>query len=228
MDERPASADIGLTDSEQRLLDHIRAGLVDAEIAVRLGITNAEVKSRTERLATKLRVSGRDGLKHGLESAEAVDFAAPSSLESTPRRLQLFAGLGGLGILVAVGSLVAIWAGQADEDPPAAAARDPSSDSVAPTATPRPLRGPTAVDGRMMYDLGPLFVHENGVEPVAEVDTREASVAITLQRGTRLALVSPAVTWIVFGSGPGVLQASAGLDAGTRWELIIYADENTV
>ncbi|MEX0781206.1 MAG: LuxR C-terminal-related transcriptional regulator [Dehalococcoidia bacterium] len=76
MDERP-SADtapaIALSDSEQRLLDHIRAGLVDAEIAVRLGVSHGEVKAGTERLAAKLRVRGRDELR-----------AAPQREESTP------------------------------------------------------------------------------------------------------------------------------------------------
>ena len=39
-----------LTEQEQRLLDLIRDGRVDAEIAVRLGISNVEAKERIEQL----------------------------------------------------------------------------------------------------------------------------------------------------------------------------------
>lgn len=52
----------GLSGSEQYLLDLIRDGRVDAEIAVRLAVPLSDVRERTARLAAKLGVVGREGL----------------------------------------------------------------------------------------------------------------------------------------------------------------------
>jgi DNA-binding CsgD family transcriptional regulator len=60
MEERSASA---LTPADEHLVAYIREGLYDAEIAVRLGITNRDVKERVERLVTKLGVRDRAELR---------------------------------------------------------------------------------------------------------------------------------------------------------------------
>ncbi|MGE3076303.1 MAG: helix-turn-helix transcriptional regulator [Dehalococcoidia bacterium] len=73
--ERPEFSRPGLTPSEEMMLGWIRDGLVDAEIAVRLGISNHEVKERIERLTSRLGVRNRDGLRNGASSSapEPVD-----------------------------------------------------------------------------------------------------------------------------------------------------------
>jgi DNA-binding NarL/FixJ family response regulator len=57
MNERPAGDDepaIALSATEEHLLAYIRAGVVDAEIAALMGLSNGDVKARVERLAAKL------------------------------------------------------------------------------------------------------------------------------------------------------------------------------
>jgi DNA-binding CsgD family transcriptional regulator len=185
MDERPASADIGLTDSEQRLLDHIRAGLVDAEIAVRLGITNAEVKSRTERLATKLRVSGRDGLRHATNHEEPAPEPPREPLATTQwrRALMPLAVTAGLALAFVAGLLVA---SRSDDDPDAASAGEPSpapTATVPITASAQPTQPPRieVIDGREMEYAGQLVtVALAGNAPVVGTSARERMLAVTL------------------------------------------------
>ncbi len=62
-DERPEFSRPSLAPSDEMMLRWIRDGLVDAEIAVRLGISNQEVKERIARLASRLGVRDRDGLR---------------------------------------------------------------------------------------------------------------------------------------------------------------------
>lgn len=62
-DEREAPATPRLTPSDELILDWLRSGLVDAEIAVRLGISNAEVKDRVERLVSRMGVRHREDLR---------------------------------------------------------------------------------------------------------------------------------------------------------------------
>ena len=61
--ERPEFSRPSLAPSEEMMLRWIRDGLVDAEIAVRLGISNQEVKERISRLASRMGVRDRDGLR---------------------------------------------------------------------------------------------------------------------------------------------------------------------
>ena len=62
MTENGESYPDGLTPAERRVLDYIRAGTLDAEIGVRMGIPVGDVKERTARMLQKLGLRERSQL----------------------------------------------------------------------------------------------------------------------------------------------------------------------
>jgi DNA-binding CsgD family transcriptional regulator len=225
MDERSALPAIALTDAEQRLLDAIRAGMPDAEIAVRLGISNAEVKARTERLAAKLGVEGRSALlEAGPPRAQEVRPADKES-PSRPGHLTRAEPILLIAIIVLCAAAGVWWLTRDANDSPAGRVST-EIPMAAPTAG-SPVPRLTVINGREMYDLGSLFKSETGT-PVAESESREAASVVTLQPGAQLEMVSPLITWVVFGAGPNVIQARGTLRSGETWQLAIWGDQTTI
>lgn len=79
-----AGAGPSLSPAEQRVLEHVRAGQLDAEIAVRLGVPIGEVKTRVESLMRKLGVSERAGLLSAAAAPATAGTAAPSAAPAPP------------------------------------------------------------------------------------------------------------------------------------------------
>ncbi|MEX0783068.1 MAG: helix-turn-helix transcriptional regulator [Dehalococcoidia bacterium] len=201
MDERSpdsASHTPDLTDSEQRLLDHIRAGLVDAEIAVRLGLSNAEVKERIERLAAKLRVDGRDALRTPLPAQESVAEPDATVPDSRPWRWAL------LPLAVTVGLAIAFIAGlwvasRGDNEPTLAAADAPTATTTSTPATASPAATSTprfeVMDGREMEYAGQLFR-----AAIAGSTTREGLTIVHLAGDGWIDLSAGAIEWSLFAN----------------------------
>ncbi|MCC7366000.1 MAG: hypothetical protein IT303_16670 [Dehalococcoidia bacterium] len=75
----------GLTPAEERLLEHVRAGMLDAEIAVRMGVPIGEVKDRLASLMRKAGASERAELLGGATVGPKVAAESPGDApESAP------------------------------------------------------------------------------------------------------------------------------------------------
>lgn len=73
-----------LSDSDRVILEHIRDGRVDAEIAVRLGMENRQLKARIESLMERLAVTTRPELRDRLAIPGAIDALRSTDTSDTP------------------------------------------------------------------------------------------------------------------------------------------------
>lgn len=228
----------GLTPSEEQLLEFIRDGRVDAEIAVRLGISNAEVKERTERLARKMRARDRAELRSGAPEEEL----APA--DDTPRRTVRDSTIGrwraataALAILVtAMAVFVFVTRGDGANEAPTVAAAVPSVPIGDVTVTPEPQPTPTAhtivLDGRVMLDAGQLF--KGGAQPVggsggvvpASVEARESLLVVELEWAAVLQFGSGPAEWSLWGAGPHVVQLVGNI-GNVTYLVAFYAQDGT-
>jgi len=170
-----------LSEGEERLLAFIREGRVDAEIAVRLGLSTGEVRERTRALAAKVGVPGKAELaafrgQHGSETP-ALDPGRNGLLARPAVAAGIVAGV----VLFALGA----WLGRStaeDSTRGATAATTPSPASVVtqpPATVPPPLV--LTLDGAAAMDLGQLVtVPAPALNPVLDVDRRETLAVVTL------------------------------------------------
>ena len=172
---RPRHPDV-LTPAEWRVLDALREGGTNAEIAARLGISPDAVKYHISNMLGKLSLQGRHELAAWRPDVErrrlGAVFAVPAALAYVVRPL-VWAGLGtaaAAGVVVAVAAAVAVVAvvlvGLPGSGEPSAVVRPPAAPPVttstppptptdapaaaatsAPTATPTPSPSPTPVPG---------------------------------------------------------------------------------
>ncbi|MFN0146306.1 MAG: LuxR C-terminal-related transcriptional regulator [Dehalococcoidia bacterium] len=112
-----------LTPSEQRVLEWLRDGLTNAEIAVRLGISPDGVKYHVSNMLSKLHLSGRE---------ELARWKPPRSAPA--KRLWLPVGLGSFLAVAGGVAIAGIVFYQAGDEPSAAA----TPAAVAQAATPTP------------------------------------------------------------------------------------------
>lgn len=206
-DAAPAFA---LTPPEEQLLALIRDGRVDAEIAVRLAISNAEVKERIERLVAKLGVRDRAALRNGptieLAATESGPVAAPSRWSVGPwvdRRLPVALAMG------AVIGIAATWFALRDEGASDAdrarslllqrLASEPSLQVLMTTPTPSASSTPTArtttIGGRVMLDAGQLFNRPGHPVAVAESEARESLLIVTLNDASTFVFDNGTIEW---------------------------------
>jgi hypothetical protein len=192
---------IELTDAEQRLLEHIRAGTVDAEIAVRLGITNAEVKSRTERLAAMLGVDDREALRAPPAPPPPVAIPPGEVAASRPLRSRLLplAVLAGLVIAFFAGLLLGS-PGEEDGSPVTADAASPTAVSSTPggSPVPAPTQPPRieVIDGRAMEYAGRLLYSPSfPSEPVVASTSREGLTVVQLAGDGWIQLNDGGIAW---------------------------------
>lgn len=223
-----------ITPPEVQLLDLIREGKVDAEIAVRLGISNAEVKDRTSRLANKLGAKDKAGLR---------DRAAPSSLATSAQgdstaelrkallRWRIVA-IAMTAVAVALGVFLVLGRdsgedatganANATEIPSAVATRSPSALA---SLTPTPLPSPTLIAGREMYDAGQLFVQRLGPNPISP-SNRESLIVVDFGGPAVIRYAGGPVTWRLQGSGPQSLYLSGSV-GGLNVRLLMQAQGQT-
>ncbi len=161
----------GLTPGEQHVLALIREGRLDAEIAVRLGVSVGDVKDRIQRILRKLDLhERRDLLDPSAERRvpaheDEVIIDATGGQPAPPARLawpSLPAKVAAGAVLLASGVFAASWAWSLGE-PAAGDARD---SSPAAQTTPVPgeaTRDAVIVDGPFAVTVTPTVLVVNGI-----------------------------------------------------------------
>ncbi len=220
----PVGADLTL--QEQQLLDLIREGKVDAEIAVRLGISNAEVKVRIERLMWRQGARTRAELRNPPPEGQtlAEDDRAPAPSSSAPSATRWRVSTAVLGVMVAALTtlVLVLWN---DRDAPAIPAialpTPPPSVPFTPTATVRPA----VIAGREMYDAGQLFVQGYNLL-TARPSNRESLIVVQLGQAATIRYGEAPVEWRREGGGPQALTLSGRV--GSRNVLLfLFAQDGT-
>jgi DNA-binding CsgD family transcriptional regulator len=231
-DAEPAVS-LELTPPEEQLLALIREGRVDAEIAVRLGITNRDVKERIERLVAKLGVRDRAELRDATPDEDQPAPALPPGPDRTaapvPRMWLAGAGLLGLAVGVALtwfamretGETVTLADFFANNSPVAIeSAGDRSAAVGSPTAT--ATTRSTTIAGRTMLDLGQMFARPGNPGVVTNSDAREDLLVVELVGSAVIRLASPSVEWRRTGGGLLSLNLTAkvaGLDVALFFQV---------
>ena len=145
---RPRHPDI-LTPAEWRVLDALREGGTNAEIAARLGISLDAVKYHISNMLGKLDLQGRHELAAWRPDAErrrlGAVFAVPAALAYVVRPL-VWVGLGtaaaagvAVGVVAAVAVVAVVLVGVPGNGEPSAVARPPLAPAEA-TSTRAPTR----------------------------------------------------------------------------------------
>lgn len=256
-DERDWQRPFELSPSEEMILGWIRDGLVDAEIAVRLGVSNADVKERIERLVTKVGVPSRAELREPEPEAEPVDAGEPEGLGWLEPVLEVRRWRPNpviLLVVVVVGAGLA-W-GLANFRDPRPAEDDFANELLRldvaryitledlritwdPTVT--PLRAPTPAtqrrDGRLMYDGGRVFVVERLDSGIASVEKLDHGLRVTLTGQGVFRFENATVKWIPQPSGPEERVFAGWIDGkvfdlhiepGDEWTDFLYGDWDTI
>ncbi len=146
---RPRHPDV-LTPAEWRVLDALRDGGTNAEIAARLGLSAETVKTHISNMLTKLELRDRRALvawrPEGRRGRLGALFALPAALWSLGRPL-VWVGAGAAalgGVVVVVVALVALEAVvEGDSDPSAAVAPPTDPTPAAPAPAPDACATPT-------------------------------------------------------------------------------------
>jgi len=225
-----------LSDSEERLLEFVREGRMDAEIAVWLGVSTGEVKGRIERLCAtvgaKDRAALRDGATaHGGADEPASDEARPEAEDGRPGRRIVAAVCAGVLAVALFGG----WFVQSDSRRSPAISTTTDAPQAAGAAQPSPLP-PTAVapratvvSGRAMHDVGSMFIVSG--KPFAAIDHVDAREALTVvylaAAGVARVDGGAGVTWN-YGGSSSYQVAFAATIAGQRILLsLIPGDAHT-
>jgi DNA-binding CsgD family transcriptional regulator len=210
-EERPEFSRPSLSPSEEMMLEWIRDGLVDAEIAVRLGISNQDVKERIERLASRMGVRDRDALRNPLSPHTSDDVDDMSGLLRWPvpedglskRRIPRPA-LMLVVVVIAAGVAFTL-----------SLLREPASDdrraddldkafvitsdglwvTSAGRATPTPIAPIVVRDGRAVVDAGVPFYVRGETSGIVEVSKIEGRHRLTLSGNGVLRLENGVVSW---------------------------------
>ncbi|MGE3075790.1 MAG: helix-turn-helix transcriptional regulator [Dehalococcoidia bacterium] len=231
---RPSAT--SLSPSEEQLLTLIREGRVDAEIAVRMGISNAEVKDRTLRLANKLGAADKNALRE-------MKIRTPLGESTDGPQGDIHASLLRWRMAVIVMATIAVVLGTllireraSHETTQVSPATGPS---VAPlalaTLTPTPLPSPSIIAGREMYDAGQLFVQRLGPNLISP-SNRESLSVVNLGGPAVVRYADGPVHWRFQGDGPQALSLSGNVggsnvllnivaQAGTQF---LYGDDDSV
>lgn len=199
--------------SDVLLIELVKEGRHDAEIAVRLGITTGELRERKADLRERLGTQ---------KYQELTDSVAPKASRQRRRFFFWCAGVaaGGFAILLVIANILAGGGGEAAEI-------HLTQLRHAPTAVPLRPAERVVLDGSVFEDLGP-FLLMGGTGPVA--------VATTSNR-PGLTVVELKATAYVSGSGSAdwSVVSSSRTDAFLRgttltreFDLAIYTDRSQV
>jgi len=221
-----------LDERERQLLKLVREGKVDAEIAVQLGISNAEVKERIERLIWRHGALDRADLRSTISNEMTASQTCIGPSSPTPSLSRWKVSTVALAVLAVAlaGVVVVLWT---DRNTPAS---EPASALMTPpppiTLTPTPPVLPTTVAGRRMYDAGQLF--KGGAVPIvgsggvvaARVETRESLLVVELERAAVVRYREGTVEWRLRGGGTHLVILDGQVGSG-HVQLVLVAQEGT-
>ncbi len=173
-----------LTQSERSLLDLVRDGRVDAEIAVRLGIENRLVKARLATLMARAGVATRAELREWVEPEDEPLPAVEAPVEITPkpasRRRLPASAFASIAVAVGGAAMALGWLALGDNDVAPDSAR-PTAEvgaNAALTVAGSPPPGPTPI-----VTIGGLTAREAKFGGVASLPE---GVEVTVVRGSAL------------------------------------------
>jgi len=200
----------GTRPADHLLLELIREGRHDAEIAVRLGITTGELRSRKAEVRNRI----------GETQWQIATGAKPPGPRSKRKRYFAYGAAIAASMLVIL-LVVANIVVEDGEDEELAEVR------VVPTATGRPTPAPpvTVEIGGVTYDDSGQFFVRGGTEltgDVALVDNR-AALSVVRLKGISYITASEFANWGVIGGGRGQVRL-AGEVGGRRIELQIHTE----
>src|SRR6185312_4946916 len=177
-----------LSESDERLLELVREGRVDAEIGVRLGLGTGEARERIAALAAKLAVNGKEGLRawtppEGLPApAERLDAPADGPAEHHRRRRGF--AIGGVVVAAAALLLAGAWIGRTTAPGPATSTSTAiPAVHLVPVTTAPSVAVPTEgyISGIRSLDLGQLFtVPFHPLDGVTTESQRDALAVVDL------------------------------------------------
>jgi Tol biopolymer transport system component/DNA-binding CsgD family transcriptional regulator len=177
---RPPHPDI-LTPREWQVLDLLREGLSNEQIAQRLDVSLATAKYHVSEILTKLGLTSREEAAAWQPEAVAVPWWR-RAIAWVPRRAWPLAGAAGaLAALAAVGLAWALWQTGTDDTEGEAAAQKTgarpasASPSPAPTSSPTPTAEPVIVNQPVQQPIQPL-------EPGTTI-TEQGSYLLEVQTG---------------------------------------------
>ena len=184
-----------VTPAEARVLELLRSGKPNAEIAVRLGISVNTVRYHVSNLLAKAGMEDRRQLANWVPTPERASRRGWALLGSW----KLFAGIGGAGLAVVAAAtfLPSITDGNQRSIAPA--------DAAPATVTPRA----TVIAGRAMFDVGPLFTTPGG--GVRSSEARESLLVIDLSPSSAAVAMNGAVAW----TGASVLAVRGSVTLGS-------------
>lgn len=197
--------------SDDLLIQLVREGRHDAEVAVRLGITTGELRERKATLRHRL----------GDHRYNQVTGAAPASRRSrSRRRLLLWAAVGAASVLaglLVIANLV-VGGDEGGATSPAPLAPPVAGDRAPPTPV------PVVEDGIQFEDFGPfLLPGGSGSGAVGQVDNRTGLATVQL-KGTSFVTSSASVEWSVVTFGPTFARLM-GVVAGRRVDIVVQAED---
>ena len=185
-----------VTPAEARVLELLRSGKPNAEIAVRLGVSVNTVRYHVSNLLAKAGVEDRRQLADWTPRQERASRRGWALLGSW----KLLAGIGGAGLVVFAGSALLLRGRDGDE--PAIAVADSAPQR---TATPRSA----VIAGRTMLDAGRLFVTTDP-NVVIRGETRETLLVLELSVPSAEIKMGGAIDWATSWESGAMGSMNAG------------------
>lgn len=193
------------SESDQRLLELLSEGKVDAEIAIRLGISTEDAKRRIDNLMKATGASTRADLLRLQQ--------APARPPWSARRARLLAGgLAAVGLVIVVGG----WWRSQDSPHRAAPTTNEPTTTLPPSSVPPPSPNSS---GSIMMPLGQFITASPAsATPLSQIESRDTMVVATVVDGAMIAPPAGDPTWSVAS------RTSEGATFTTRngFQLFIY------
>ena len=221
----------GLLPSDEWLIQMLLDGRVDADIGGELGLSAGEVRERVALLASKLDVSGREGIRRyfgverGRMSGDSGGIAAGDARTPYP----LLGVVTSILVLAVVGTVSAFALTRSGSSPPIAnpAARAQTVIAAAVSATAAAQIAAENPGG--WYDAGPLFFVDGTTQPVVSSSVRALYTVVTLAGPGLIKLDAGNVKWSGSSDVGSSQQALlTGILSNDVWERVhIQGDANT-
>ena len=200
-----------VTPAESRVLELVQAGVPNAEIAVRLGVSVNTVRYHVSNLLAKAGVGDRRELARWKPKAERPERRGWALFGTW----KLLAAVGGAGLVVFAAAAFLPRSENGEEPAFATAA----------VSTPPPPRS-TVIGGRTMLDAGPLFVTQDGVSPVKSTEARESLVVIELVQPSMSLALNGRILWTERSPAVAFGRVDMG-SASVRLEIRPATDDTT-
>ncbi|MGH2634297.1 MAG: helix-turn-helix domain-containing protein, partial [Tepidiformaceae bacterium] len=179
-----------VTPAEAKVLELVREGLHNAEIAVRLGLSVNTVRYHVSNLLTKAGIESREGLAKWDPGHRRRWrwLALPAALPKAASVVAVGTGVS-FAAVVAVAAIVLTHAGSGSRPPDSTL---PSPDAPSATADTTPGWPTRTIDGSTFVDIGPLIaVNADRSGGVETIDQRASATIISLKGSATIHFAGP-------------------------------------